>query len=533
MEGADTALTFDVAVLAIPVALVVAANAVNTVVRGTFDICITRRPDNLLQDAVRSIAPVSSNAVVSFGAHLQTINGGIVTDVRRAGAVTLVNALADTITKVIGMLDPILAVLRETDAIWNPQSASASAVAGTVIVTGGDGVFCAVVFGVVACFNRNAGDIAVTNLAENAFVFGVSVGGNGSTGTDKSIKCTGVATRFTTGVAAVAVHALVGETFELIVAGLAIVLLRQAVVAVAVVVFVAVRLHRTVSTAGDVIAIADVGFTLGEALVDAESIAIAEVRRVFDGAFAELVEADSAVDPEAASTSTVAGTVILAVCGVEHFTVAEGILTHEHWDTAAVTVAHVAEATFGFRVSTEVITGTSTLESAQSTALARIFTSVVAAVAINTLIRKALEAVGASLAIFLLVETDLAFAVVERLAIDLDCTGEEAIGTFFVADVRNTVYVGKVDAGSNPVTEVFRILEDSGTRLVKTGCGVVPKLASVVAITVPVETTSRSTRLGTFFLRVNTRCRCLTGAIAIADAAQATFVLGVTIVEVV
>jgi hypothetical protein len=81
MVGADTALTFDVAVLAVTLALVVAADAVNAVVRGTLDVGVARRTDDLLEHAVGGIAPVSSNTVVGFGAHFEAVDCGIVADV--------------------------------------------------------------------------------------------------------------------------------------------------------------------------------------------------------------------------------------------------------------------------------------------------------------------------------------------------------------------------------------------------------------------------------------------------------------------
>jgi hypothetical protein len=533
MVGADTALTIDVAVLAVTVALVVAAYAVNAVVRGTLDVRVTGRTDNLLQNAVGSIAPVSSNTVVGLGAHLEAIHRRIVADVRSTGAWALVETFANTIAEVVGVFNTVLAVLRDTDTVRDPQAASAGTVAGTIIVAGGNRVFGAVSFGVIARGNRYAGHITVTNLAENTFIFGVSVVGNGGAGTDGTVKGAGVAASLTRGVAAVAVHTFSGETLEGVVAGFAIILLRQTVVAVAVVIFVTMFLHRTVSTAGGCIAIADVGLTFGEALVNAEPGAIAEVRGIFDSTFAELVETDGAINPESAGTGTITGTIVLAVARVEDIAVTEGIIAHEHGSAKAVAIAHQAETTLSFRVGPVIIAGAGTFKAGITAALACAVAGVLATVAVDALIRETLKSVITGITVGLLVQADLAFTVVERLAIHLNCAGEETVAALGVTNVRNTVDVGKVDAIPNAVAEVVRVFEDAGTGLVETESYIIPQSAGIVTVASTVEATSAHVRLGALTLRVNAGCGGLAVAIAIADAAETTFIFGVAIVEVV
>ena len=291
---------------------------------------------------------------------------------------------------------------------------------------------------------------------------------------------------FTGRVTAVTVDADVGETLEFIVAGLAIDLLRQTVVAVAVVVFVAMRLQRAVATAGNRIGTADVGLTLGEALVDAETGTIAEVRCVLDCAFAELSETDRTVHPETTSAGTVASTILLAVARIQHLAVTEGIVPYEHRGTAAVAVTHGAEPTFSLRVRPVVVAGAGPFAICQSTTLAGIVAGILTAVSVNAVVGETLELVGAGLAIHLLRQTGLALTVVVRLTVSLYFTREEAVGTVGVAHIGFTVNVRQVDAFTDPVAEVLEVFEvpraglwDARRDFAPEGTGIGPVAGSV------------------------------------------------------
>lgn len=291
-------------------------------------------------------------------------------------------------------------------------------------------------------------------------------------------------------------------------------------------------LQRTVVAAGDSFAITDVGFAVSGPLVDTQPASIAEVRGILDSAFTVLLKADGAIHPFTASTRTVAGAVQQAGAGIFGTTVTKRVFAHRHFGAKAVAIAHLTEATFGFRVGATGVTRASPFRVSKTTALAPVITGVVAAVPVDAEVRETFEAIEARIADVLLGYADLPFTVEVGLAIRLVLTREEAVRAVGVADVRSAVQVLRIRASAQAVAEVHGVLEVARARLVETDGAGIPETAGKATVASAVQTTAGFRFLGTFIFGVGAVGRRLATTCAVADAAQPTFPFGVDVILV-
>jgi hypothetical protein len=530
-EAAQPLDVDDVASLAEAVTGGVAAHPVNAVTTGALVVAIAQVGEVLFGHARRRIAEVGPHAVGVDNALSEASNSGIVADVGRAHGGAQVKAIANAVAQVGGMLQTILAELRCTDGIFQPQSTYSCTVAGSVEVARSHRVSRTITNRVSPLEHKVTGVTTRTGLAQRAIIFRVGLGVEDSTRPLEAGNRAGLAGHVAEGIAAEPVNTVGRQALVGADAGLAVVLLGHTGLTAAPVQRHAVVIRDTSREAVDQVLCTQIGFALGDPLVHAAARSIAKVRVMQGRIVAFLVQADSTIHPQAASACAITSAILVARTLTVGSTLGQRVFSYRHRHTTWVARTVLAKAALEFYVRCHIIVGALTFQVYKSAVLARAIAGRVAAVAVSAVVRETLVSASALITVGFLRHASLPLAIVEQHAIVVGFAGEQALRPTPVAHIRIARDLSGINAHPGAIAIVIRILDVTYAVLGKADGSVAPQAAFVAAIAEAILAANLHVLGNAVIERVGTVLCCLAGTGAIAQPAVVAFKIRVGVVE--
>lgn len=382
----------------------IAAETVHAEAGGTFDVLVARVTGVFGRDAlVVGIAEVPGDAVNVLGAAVAAFQPSVIADVgvtcRFAAILTNTGAIAGIRQEEGGSL----ATLGHTDGTGCPETAGPRTITEPAVATGRLVRHRTFALGVSIHGCRGARAVSRTHLAEAAIAFGVGLFRVPGTEALGARKATGLAVGGTIVFAADTVDAEV--RFTLIPsgrtgAGFAQVFLNDALGAVAPGIRGALGIGDAVGVASQ-FRIADVRIAHGQALIDAQALAVTNHGSVFVVGHAPVgnntvaVGAHRTLQPVPAGANTVAGPIQATTIDGSGNALILGVGAGNGRCTRPGTVTHRALAAIPFGVALRCVVGASPFQASDVAGRTRAFTRCVTTHTVHAVVGQALAGAGA------------------------------------------------------------------------------------------------------------------------------------------
>jgi hypothetical protein len=453
--------------------------------------------------------------------------------VRRATLDPPVETVSGTVTFIIEVLDAVGTVGRQTRSTIRPQPACPGTVTNAIGEAGSCRHRDTLPNRVGPVGHQHAAGGAIADLAYPALVVGVGIQPEGGTGPLSARHWAGVAGTVAGRITAVAVDALVRQTFRRLATGLAVGLLGRADIAQTVGVGDAVGIEGARRPAADPIVTALVrGAILGTG-IDTVPAAITQIWEGLNRSFTAGSRTESSSDPEATGARAVAATVLLTRRFIGSNALAFDILPYSLRLTGRSPVAGLAETTFAGRVGISGVGRAGPKRTRHIAGFAGAIAGGVTAIAIHTLVTAALVVGKAGATIVLFEHASRTSAIVAALTVGMALTGIATLGTRFIADVGEAILRPGIGTDASPITLVRGMERVVHAGLLGAGGVARPESAGAGAVADTGQTTVTGITGRTFFFGVRALGSGLAGPGSVARVTQTTIGGGVGIVRLV
>ena len=346
------------------------------------------------------------------------------------------------------------AVLSHADRPVRPESAGPGAVADAIVATGGLDLHCAFIVRVEPISGRSTLRCSVAGEAQAAVEFRIAVQRMRRAGSRHG--GTRLAIAVTRRVAAIAVHAVGGQTLAIFPTRKAVGPADLADPAITPGIIGALRIGQATRVASKG-AIAQVWMALPPAVVHARSGTVAGVRVVLDVAVTVLVEADRPGKPVATGTAAVTGSVQSAAVLIGPGALVQRVGSGRNDRAGTGSVAGLTEAAIVFRVRIRFVWCATAFVPSAVTSLAFGIAGHVAAVSVHAEVGLALHTIDTILPVIELLFTDRSVAPIPSHAFVMLQAGEQAFCARQVAYVRVALHKAGFDAASRTIAVVLWI----------------------------------------------------------------------------